>query len=32
MARKDDFAVEVVDLVGEGFDCAVVMAVEEVVG
>jgi hypothetical protein len=32
LAGKGDFAVEVLDVVGEGFDCAVAMAAAEVVG
>jgi hypothetical protein len=32
LARKGDFAVEVLDVVGKGFDCAVAMAAAEVVG
>jgi hypothetical protein len=32
VAEKGDFAVEVVDVVGEGFDCAMVVAVIEMVG
>jgi hypothetical protein len=31
VAGKGDYAVEVVDMVSEGFDCAVAMAVAEVV-
>jgi hypothetical protein len=32
LAGKGDFAVEVLDVVGKGFDCAVAMAAAEVVG
>jgi hypothetical protein len=32
VAGRGDFVVEVVDMVGGGFDCAVAMAVAEVVG
>jgi hypothetical protein len=32
VAGKGDSVVEVVDVVGEGFDCVVAMAVVEVVG